>query len=86
MQGPPMMAVMAPAPEESPYGTAPLVEGRWVDFSAPEPEFVCTANTLKRFGRDMGVKLGDVVKFVGRRGTVSARLVGLLAEAILRLA
>ena len=81
MQGPPMMSVMAPAPESSPYGIAPLVDGRWVDFSAAEPEFVCTANTLKRFGRDMGVKLGDVVKFVGRRGTVSARLVGFLAEA-----
>ncbi len=81
LQGPPMMAVMAPAPEASPYEAAPLVEGRWVDEGSSEPEFVCTANTLKRFGRDMGAKLGDTVKFVGLRGTVSARLVGLLAEA-----
>ena len=80
LQGPPMMSVMAPAPDASPYEAAPLVEGRWVDEGAAEPEFVCTANTFKRFGRDMGVRVGDMVKFVGRRGTASARLVGLLAE------
>ena len=80
LQGPPMMSIMAPALGRSPYEMAPLVEGRWVDESAAAPEFVCTANTLKRFGRDMGVQIGDTVKFVGRKGTVSARLVGLLSE------
>ena len=81
LQGPPMTSVMAKAPEESPYESAPLAEGRWVDEASSEAEFVCTANTLKRFGRDMGVNIGDQVKFVGARGTLSARLVGLLAEA-----
>ncbi len=80
LQGPPMVSVMGKAPIDSPYESAPLVEGRWVDESSAEAEFVCTAGTIRRFGRDMGVKIGDTVRFVGNRGTMSARLVGLLAE------
>ena len=81
LQGPPMRAAVAPAPAESPYAIAPLEEGRWVDASSTEPEVVCTRNTLRRFGRGEGAKIGETVKFVGRAGTMSARLVGYLAEA-----
>lgn len=80
LQGPPMMAVIASAPGDNPYSATKLSEGRWVDGSSPEPEVVCTRNTLRRFGRGEGAALGDTVKFVGRKGTMSAKLVGYLDE------
>jgi len=81
LQGPPMMAVLAAAPDSNPYGSTRLSEGRWVDAASPEPEVVCTRNTLRRFGRGECAALGETVKFVGRKGTMSARLVGYLDEA-----
>ena len=80
LQGPPMMAVVAAAPAENPYGSTRLSEGRWVDAAASEPEVVCTRNTLRRFGRGESAALGEMVKFVGRKGAMSARLVGYLDE------
>ena len=80
LQGPPLRAVLALAPDGNPYDAAPLVEGRWPSATAAENEIVCTVNTLKRFGRGAGASLGDTLKFVGRTGTMSARIVGLLAE------
>ncbi len=80
LQGPPMMAVIAEAPGENPYGSTKLSEGRWVDSASSEPEVVCTRNTLRRFGRGECTPLGSTVKFVGRKGTMSAKLVGYLDE------
>lgn len=80
LQGPPMRAVLAPAPAGSPYRAAPLVGGRWVDQSAASHEAVCTLNTLKRFGRGEPPPLGSEITFVGLRGTMTARVVGYLAE------
>lgn len=80
LQGPPMRAVIAPAPGGSPYAAAKLSEGRWVDDASPEPEIVCTRGTLKRFGRGAGASLGENVKFVCGRGTMSAKLVGYLDD------
>ena len=80
LQGPPMMAVIASAPRDNPYAATELSEGRWVDESSSEPEVVCTRNTLRRFGRGEGAALGETVKFVGRKGTMSAKLVGYLDE------
>lgn len=80
LQGPPMRAVIAPAPETNPYASTGLVEGRWVDGDSGMPEVVCTRNTLKRFRSGVLAKIGDEVKFVGRSGTMSAKLVGLLDD------
>lgn len=80
LQGPPMRAVIAPAPSANPYGSTRLVEGRWVDAASSQPEIVCTRNTLKRFRSGMLAEIGDEIKFVGRSGTMSARLVGLLDD------
>ena len=80
LQGPPLRAVLALAPDGNPYDAAPLIEGRWPSATAAENEIVCTVNTLKRFGGGVGASLGDTLKFVGRTGTMSARIVGLLAE------
>ena len=81
LQGPPMMALMAPAPGTVPYGCTKLVEGRWVDDGAKEFEVVCTKNTLRRFRRGEVPSVGDTVKFVGENGTMTAKIVGYLAEA-----
>ncbi|MBQ6136514.1 MAG: ABC transporter permease, partial [Kiritimatiellae bacterium] len=80
LQGPPMTAVIAEAPAENPYASTRLSEGRWVDAASAEPEVVCTRNTLRRFGRGECAALGETVKFVGREGTMSAKLVGYLDE------
>ena len=81
LQGPPMRAVVARAPAENPYGCTRLVEGRWVDPAATNLELVCTRNTLVRFGRGVPPPLGSPVKFVGEKGTMTATVVGYLAEA-----
>ena len=81
LQGPPMRAVLALAPEESPYGCTKLAEGSWVEASSSRFEMVCTRNTLVRFGRSEPPPLGAEIKFVGMKGTMTARLVGFLEEA-----
>ncbi len=78
LQGPPMTCVVAAAPGESPYGSAPLAEGRWVDERATTPELVCTRGTMMRFGRGEPPPLGSVVKFIGEKGAVSFAIVGYL--------
>ena len=81
LQGPPMRAVIALAPGENPYGCTKLVEGRWIDPSSTNLELVCTRNTLVRFGRGVPPQLGADVKFVGEKGTMTAKVVGYLAES-----
>ncbi|MBQ6008989.1 MAG: ABC transporter permease [Kiritimatiellae bacterium] len=81
LQGPPMMAVIASAPSENPYGCTQLVEGRWPDATSSACEFVCTKNTLVRFGRGVPPPVGTDIKFVGEKGTLTAKVVGYLAEA-----
>jgi len=81
LQGPPMMAVVAPAPTNSPYAAAPLAEGRWVDESSETPEIVCTRGTMTRFGRGKPAPLGSVVKFIGEKGAVAFTIVGYLDAA-----
>ena len=44
-------------------------------------EMVCTRNTLVRFGRGKPPPLGSAVKFVGMRGTMTAKVVGYLDDA-----
>ncbi|MGN0852704.1 MAG: FtsX-like permease family protein [Kiritimatiellia bacterium] len=80
LQGPPMLAVIASAPKENPYRSAPLVEGRWVEDASPVNEIVCTRTTFRRFGRGEPPPLGTEIKFVGQRGTMSAKIVGYLAD------
>lgn len=80
LQGPPMRATLAAAPAENPYGAARLVEGRWVAAAASN-EVVCTKTAMRRFGRGAVPPVGTEVKFVGRVGTMSARIVGYLEEA-----
>ena len=81
LQGPPMRAVVAAAPKENPYGCTQLVEGRWPDATSSACEVVCTKNTLRRFGRGEPPPIGTELKFVGEKGTLTAKVVGYLAEA-----
>lgn len=81
LQGPPMFAVIAAAPKENPYGATHLAEGRWPDDAEEVFEVVCTRNTMRRFGRGTAPQLGAEVKFVGEKGTMTARIVGYLEEA-----
>ena len=81
LQGPPMRAVITLAPSENPYGCTKLVEGRWIDPASTNLELVCTRNTLVRFGRGVPPPLGADVKFVGEKGTMTAKVVGYLAES-----
>ncbi len=81
LQGPPMVAIVARAPAESPYGAVALEEGRWPDDTATEREVVCTRSTMRRFGRGKEPPLGEMVKFVGSTGTMTARIVGYLGAA-----
>ncbi|MGN0847702.1 MAG: FtsX-like permease family protein [Kiritimatiellia bacterium] len=79
LQGPPMRAVIAAAPQANPYGSTRLEAGRWVELGAAVPEVVCTRNTLQRFGRGEPPPLGAEIRFVGRQGTMTAKVVGYLA-------
>ena len=81
LQGPPMSAVVAAAPKANPYGATRLAEGRWPDDAAEAFEVVCTRNAMRRFGRGAAPAVGSDVKFVGERGTMTARIVGYLEEA-----
>ena len=81
LQGPPMRVVIGAAPADCPYGATRLESGgRWVDDTATACEVVCTRSALMRFGRGQTPPLGTEVKFVGEAGTMSARIVGYLAE------
>ena len=81
LQGPPMRAVVAAAPAENPWGCTRLAEGRWTDDAAEALELVCTRGTLLRFGRGETPPLGEKIKFVGTKGTMTATLVGYLDDA-----
>lgn len=78
LQGPPMTALLAEAPCSNVYGAVSLAEGRWVDLDSSEPEVVCVRLAMRRFGRAPAPALGERVKFVGREGTMTARIVGYL--------
>ena len=78
LQGPPMMAFIAEAPAENPYANVKLTEGRWVDPAAAEAEVVCVKTSMRRFGRGQAPALGEPLKFVGKNGTMSAKVVGYL--------
>ncbi len=81
LQGPPMLAVIASAPKENPYGSTKLVEGRWPNERATDFEIVCTRSTLRRFGRGTPPPVGTAIKFLGEKGTMTAKIVGYLGEA-----
>ena len=78
MQGPPMTALLAEAPSANVYGAVSLAEGRWVDPDAAEMEVVCVRQAMRRFGRAPAPALGEMIKFVGREGTMTAKIVGYL--------
>ena len=78
LQGPPMTALLAEAPASNVYAAVSLAEGRWVDRDAAEPEVVCVRTAMRRFGRMPEPALGSSVKFVGREGTMTAKVVGYL--------
>ena len=78
LQGPPMRVLLAEAPATNVYGRLTLGEGRWVDEAAPAKEVVCVRRALRRFGRAPEPPLGTDLKFVGRHGTMTAKVVGYL--------
>ena len=81
LQGPPMLAVIGHGANDNPYGSTKLVSGRWIDDSAHGFEVVCTKNTLRRFGKGEPPPLGTELKFVGQKGTMTAKIVGYLDDA-----
>ncbi len=78
LQGPPMRVLLAEAPATNIYANVSLSEGRWADESAREREVVCVRSAMRRFARLPEPPLGSDVKFVGRGGTMTARIVGYL--------
>ena len=81
LQGPPMRAVLAKAPPENPYAALALAEGRWPDDATGEREVVCVRQAVRRFG-GAAPSLGEELKFVGREGTMTAKIVGFLDGAL----
>ena len=77
LQGPPMRALLAKAPAENPYGAVRLTQGRWVDENSAAREVVCVKGAMRRFGQ-AAPALGETLKFIGRKGTMSAKIVGYL--------
>lgn len=77
LQGPPLRAVMAKAPPLNPYAAVALAEGRWPDDATGEREVVCVRKAMQRFGA-AAPALGEDLKFVGREGTMTAKIVGYL--------
>ena len=77
LQGPPMVALLAKAPAENPYENAKLVLGRWPDDGSGDAEVVCIKSAMSRFGAEAPA-LGSTLKFLGRKGTMSAKIVGYL--------
>ena len=81
LQGPPMRAILSPAPESgNPYAAVMLVDGEWIDAQSEEPQIVCVKNALRRFGA-AAPALGETLKFVGAKGTMSSRIVGYIDGA-----
>ncbi len=78
MQGPPMVALLSEAPATNVYGAVALTEGRWVDLGSSEMEVVCVKQAMRRFGTAPAPALGERVKFVGKEGTMTAKIVGYL--------
>lgn len=78
LQGPPMRVLLSEAPATNIYGRLTLGEGRWVDASASAKEVVCVRQAVRRFGRAPEPPLGSDLKFVGRNGTMTAKIVGYL--------
>ena len=77
LQGPPMRVLLAEAPAENPYGAVRLAEGRWPREGTADREVVCLRHAMRRFGK-ASPDLGTEIKFVGRKGTMVARIVGYL--------
>jgi len=77
LQGPPMRALLAKAPGDCPYDAVSLSEGRWVDESSTSNEIVCVRTAMRRF-KSAEPKLGEQIKFVGKVGTMTAKIVGYL--------
>lgn len=75
LQGPPMMALVAEDPGGNPYDAARLVEGRWIEPGSDANEIVCVRKAMMRFGAEPP-ELGQELKFVGRNGVMSAKIVG----------
>ena len=78
MQGPPMIALLSEAPATNVYGAVALTEGRWVDRDSAEMEVVCVKQAMRRFGTAPAPALGEQIKFVGKEGTMTAKIVGYL--------
>ncbi len=78
LQGPPMRVVLSEAPATNVYGSLTLGEGRWVNAATDAMEVVCVRQALRRFGRAPEPPLGTGLKFVGRNGTMTAKIVGYL--------
>jgi len=77
LQGKPMRALLAKAPGDCPYDAVSLSEGRWVDESSANHEIVCVRAVLRRF-KSAEPNLGEEIKFVGKSGTMTAKIVGYL--------
>jgi ABC-type lipoprotein release transport system permease subunit len=78
LQGPPVRVLLSLSPSSLPYENVALEEGRWVDETSSEMEVVCLKNALKRSSRGEAPPLGARVKFVGAKGTMTAKIVGYL--------
>ena len=79
LQGPPMRAVIAPALAGNPYGGC-ILEGSWPDEKSSGNEVVLTRGTMKRFGKGALPEIGESVKFVGSKGTMTAKITGYLSH------
>ncbi len=78
LQGPPVRVLLSSAPASLPYENVKLEEGRWVDESSLNAEVVCLRSALRRSSREKVPNLGESVKFVGEKGTMTAKIVGYL--------
>ena len=81
IQGPPMLAILAPSPGAPPWGAAPLAEGKWPDPASPSNEICIAKSAFGRFAREGLPPIGSELKFEGENGTMTARISGYLADA-----
>lgn len=81
IQGPPMRATLAAAPESNPWEAAPLESGRWPLDSSPSNEVCVAKSAFGRFARQGFPPIGSELKFVGANGTMRATICGYLAES-----
>lgn len=80
LQGPPVRAVVTTA-KQLPYDNAKIEQGRWPNFDlSAEPEVIGVPTAFARGGKNCP-PLGSLIKFVGRKGTMEARLVGYLTNS-----